>query len=65
MRNERDFYFSKLRDIDHLLEMNKDLSLEIVTAKIREIMYSPPEKVVLILEDGNIKLKPKEEFSNV
>jgi Microtubule-binding protein involved in cell cycle control len=61
LKAERDFYYFKLRDIDHILDVYKDSSVETLINNIREILYMTPEKIAIVLEDGNIKIKNKNE----
>lgn len=55
---ERNFFFNKLRDIDHFLDVvNKENSIEDVVRNIREIIYNTPDKLIQINNDGTIKLE--------
>jgi hypothetical protein len=54
LRNERDLFFRMLSDIDHLLDVSQDESLETLVQKIRRIMFCPNEQEVIISEDGTI-----------
>ena len=38
VREERDYYFSKLKDIDHLLDVHREGTTENLMNKIREIL---------------------------
>lgn len=60
LKSERDFYYSKLRDIDHLLDVCKDASAETLAQSIRELLYLPPEKIAMVSEEGKILIKTKE-----
>lgn len=42
-KNERDFYFSKLKDIDHLLDVFQENSAENLINSIKNILYSLPD----------------------
>jgi len=54
MKSERDFYFSKLKDIDHIIDVYKDSSVENLTQAIKEILYLPPEKIATISDEGAV-----------
>lgn len=55
---ERNFFFNKLKDIDHYLDVvNKENSIEDVIRNIREIIYNTPDKIIQINNDGTIKLE--------
>lgn len=41
-KNERDFYFSKLKDIDHLLDVCTENKTENLILQIKNILYSLP-----------------------
>lgn len=64
LRAERDFFYSKLRDIDNVLDQFKDSNVELLMNNIREILYMTPEKIAIVCEDGNIKIKNKSEEMN-
>jgi len=34
-------------------------NVESLIANIRELLYHPPEKIAIVLEDGNVKIKNK------
>jgi len=60
LRAERDFYYSKLRDIDHILDVyNPSNNVENLINNIREILYLTPEKIAIVCEDGDIKIRNK------
>ncbi len=61
LRAERDFYYSKLRDIDHILDVFTGNNVETLVNNIREILYLTPEKIAIVCEDGDIKIKNKAE----
>lgn len=61
VRNERDFYYGKLRDIDHYLDVfDRDVGVETLAKYIRDIVYSMPEQEVRIEEDGEVIIRRKE-----
>lgn len=66
MKSERDFYFSKLKDIDQIIDVYKDTSVENLIQAVKEILYLPPEKIAIITDEGNVRIKGKngEEFGN-
>lgn len=57
MKGERDFYYSKLRDIDHVLDSYKDSSSELLIQTIRDIIYLSPDKIGVVDEDGHFVVK--------
>ena len=59
LKAERDFYYSKLRDIDHMLDVRADNNMEVLISNIREILYLTPEKIAIVCENGDIKIKNK------
>ena len=61
LRAERDFYYSKLRDIDHILDVFTDNNAEALINNIREVLYLTPEKIAIVCENGDIKIKSKAE----
>jgi len=61
MKSERDFYFSKLRNIDHFLDVYKDASLEALVQGIKEILYLPPDRISMITDEGKVLVKEKED----
>lgn len=61
MKSERDFYFSKLRDVDHFLDVYKDASVDSMIQAIKEILYLPPEKISMVTEGGKVVIKGKED----
>ncbi|KRX04072.1 EB1, C-terminal [Pseudocohnilembus persalinus] len=61
LKGERDFYFSKLRDIDHYLEVCQVQDVESLKQNIRDILYLMPEKVCLVMDDGTLQINQKED----
>ena len=61
MKSERDFYFSKLRDIDHFLDVYKDSSVDTLIQTIKEILYLPPEKISMVTDTGKVVIKGKDD----
>lgn len=59
LRAERDFYYSKLRDIDHILDVFAGNNIELLMNNIREVLYLTPEKIAIVCEDGNVKIQNK------
>lgn len=58
LKAERDFYFSKLRDVDHLLDnFNRMKSCQELIDSIKNILYMTPEKTIFIEQDGTIRLE--------
>lgn len=60
VRAERDFYYSKLRDIDHILDVYKGADVDALMRSIREVLYLQPEEIAIVCEDGNIKIKNRD-----
>lgn len=56
--NQRDFYYSKLRDIELLLHKNPNLSKEEILKIISNILFSEKE-VELIFDDQGVQLKSR------
>lgn len=65
MRSERDFYYSKLRDIDHVLDNYKGSDAETLIKSIRDILYLLPEDIAIVCEDGTVKIKTRENEDDV
>ena len=59
LKAERDFYYGKLKDIDHILELSKDNNVNVLINNIREVIYMLPEKITVVCEDGNVKIQNK------
>jgi RP/EB family microtubule-associated protein len=57
MKSEKEFYYSKLRDIDQVLDAFKESSVETLIQTIRDIIYLPAEKVGIVTEDGHFVIK--------
>jgi hypothetical protein len=57
INKERDFYFSKLKDIEFLI--SKDSSLDKIgqTSILKQILYSEKEVEVFFDEKGNVEVK--------
>ncbi|EAS02627.2 EB1-like protein, putative (macronuclear) [Tetrahymena thermophila SB210] len=65
LQEEREFYFSKLKNIDHLLELYEELNLgdevDELVFKIKDILYSTPQEQVQIQPDSNVLITQKQE----
>lgn len=61
MKSERDFYYSKLKDIDHVLDVYKDASVDTLIQTIKEVLYLPPEKIAMVTDSGNVVIKGAED----
>ena len=57
LKAERDFYYGKLKDIDHILDVYKDINVTNLINNIRDIIYMVPEKIAIVCVDGNVKIK--------
>ena len=57
MKAEKEFYFSKLRDIDQVLDSYKDSSVKTLIHTIREIIYLSASEGGVVSEDGHFLLK--------
>lgn len=55
LEKERDFYFSKLRDIEMLMQANASLQ-NALTENILKILYASEEEKVSIDEDGTLTI---------
>lgn len=54
LRSERDFYYSKLKDIDHIIDVYAESSVETLISNLKEILYMTPDKIAIVCEDGNV-----------
>ncbi|KAL4472970.1 hypothetical protein ABPG72_020664 [Tetrahymena utriculariae] len=65
LQEEREFYFSKLKTIDHLLEQYEELNLgdevDELVFKLKDILYSTPDQQVQIQPDSNVLITQKQE----
>jgi hypothetical protein len=61
MKSERDFYYSKLRDIDQVLDTYKESNVQTLIQTIRDIIYVTPEMVSIVTEDGHVVIKGEHE----
>lgn len=62
LKAEREFFFGKLRDIDHLLDnFDKQKQIDELKVAIRNILYMTPEKFVVIKQDGTIDVEENNE----
>ena len=52
MKSERDFYYQKIKDIDHVLDVYKESSVETLIQTIKEILYLPPDKIAMVTDNG-------------
>lgn len=57
MKSERDFYYQKVRDIDHVLDVYKESSVETLIQTIKEILYLPPDKIAMVTDNGQVVIK--------
>jgi hypothetical protein len=55
LEKERDFYFSKLRDIEMLMQANQPQQNSL-TENILKILYASEEEKVTIDEDGSLTI---------
>lgn len=65
MKSERDFYFNKQKDVDHIIDVYKDTNVDSLIQAIKEILYLPPEKIAMISDEGNVLIKSKNEEEDV
>lgn len=62
LKAEREFFFGKLRDIDHLLDnFDRNKQVNDLIGDIRNILYMTPDKTVTIGEDGTLKFEEAQE----
>ena len=62
LKAEREFFFGKLRDIDHLLDnFDRNKQVKDLVGDIRNILYMTPDKTVTIGEDGTLKFEEVQE----
>lgn len=62
LKAEREFFFGKLRDIDHLLDnFDRNKTMEEMVGAIRSVLYMTPNKIVVIGEDGSLKFEETNE----
>jgi anionic cell wall polymer biosynthesis LytR-Cps2A-Psr (LCP) family protein len=52
MKSERDFYYQKVKDIDHILDVYKEASVDTLIQTIKEILYLPPDKIAMVTDSG-------------
>eukprot|EP01017_Pseudomicrothorax_dubius_P022316 TRINITY_DN2410_c0_g1_i2.p1 TRINITY_DN2410_c0_g1~~TRINITY_DN2410_c0_g1_i2.p1 ORF type:complete len:302 (-),score=62.82 TRINITY_DN2410_c0_g1_i2:157-1062(-) len=64
IKAERDFYFAKLRDIDQLIDLYRQSSVEELVSAIRDILYMTPEKVAIVGDDGTLRIQMKPDEQN-
>ena len=57
VEKERDFYFEKLRDIEELIQHQKDGENEF-SAQVQRILYATEEEKVIINEEGELFIEP-------
>ena len=60
VKAERDFYYSKLKDIDHIIDVYKSSDTETLIKSIREVLYLQPEEIAIVCEDGSVKIKNRD-----
>ena len=56
MKSERDFYYTKLKDIDHVLDLYKDANVETLIQTLRDILYLAPDKSGVVSDQGSFKV---------
>lgn len=60
LEKERDFYFSKLRDIEVFIQANTSQSNEVVQ-NILKILYASEEEKIIIGENGDLTIQGNDE----
>jgi hypothetical protein len=64
MKSERDFYYNKLKDIDHVLDIYRDSSVDMLIQTIKDIIYISPDKIGIVNEQGRFVVKGDKETFN-
>lgn len=64
MKSERDFYYNKLKDIDHVLDVYRDSSVEMLIQTIKDIIYISPDKIGIVNDQGRFVVKGDKETFN-
>lgn len=61
MKSEREFYYNKLKDIDHVLDAYRDSSVEMLVQTIKDIIYISPDKIGIVNEQGRFVVRGDKE----
>jgi hypothetical protein len=61
MKAEREFYYGKLKDIDHVLDVYRDSSVDMLIQTIKDIIYLSPDKIGIVSEEGRLVVKGDKE----
>lgn len=58
LKSERDFYYSKIRDIDQVLDTSKETSsVSSLIQTLKDIIYMTPDKIGVVTEEGKFMVK--------